>query len=104
MYYLSKGIRVPPAHVKADIAMETRDDQGRLFDWSEILGDLFTVYASKKSPDNAAIRVRYGDHWFFIRNDDHASKSTFSLLLALFRLGSIPVEATKPVLTLPVGS
>lgn len=103
MFYMSKGIRVPEEHFEAGLAMEARDGEGRRFDWSEIIGDLFVVHTSKTKPINAMVRVRYHGHWFFIRGDDHASKSTFTLLLALFRLTSIPVEATKPVLTLPVG-
>ncbi|UCC32526.1 MAG: hypothetical protein JSU86_09625 [Phycisphaerales bacterium] len=97
MYYASKAVQVPEEHVAAGIAMETRDDRGNPFDWSKLIGDMFMVYASKNYPENAAVRVRHRGYWFYIRDDDHASKSTFSLVLALSSLASVPVECVLPV-------
>jgi len=51
----------------------------------------------------AAVRVRYRDHWFYIPDEDLASKSTFSLLAQLFALQAGSGDGLRPVLTLPVG-
>lgn len=103
MYYAANAVEVPKEHLSAGIAMETHDDRANPFDWSELMGDLFTIHSSKARPENAAVRVRHRGYWFYISDVDHASKSTFSLVLALSSLASVPVESTKPVLTLPVG-
>jgi hypothetical protein len=103
MYYASKAVQVPEEHLADGSAKLTLDDQGEPFDWNELIGDLFVIQSSKSAPGNAAIRVNHRGYWFYIADDDHASKSTFSLLLALSSLASVPVDAAKPVLTLPVG-
>ncbi len=103
LYYLSNGVHAPPAHERAGLVTRTVDAQGSPFDWSDVLGDLFTVYSSARRPRNAAVSVRHRGYWFYIRDDDATSKSTFLLLNQIFALQAGRVERTKPVLTLPVG-
>ena len=48
--------------------------------------------------------MKYRGYWFYIANDDPDSKSTFSMLTALFSLlGGQTASAQAPVLTLPIG-
>ncbi len=82
----------------------TQHDDGRPFDWSEMTGDLFQVFVSKKRPNCASVAVPYMGYWYYIHEADLSSKSTFNLLLELF---NIEVRggggSNLPVLALGVG-
>jgi hypothetical protein len=109
VYYLSHGVEVPPEHLTSGVAKATLEPDGRVFDWQQVTGGLFTVRAAcgKKPPTNASVAVRYRGYWFYIDDTDHATKSTFLLLrpsrqLDLGASGS-DRRTGGPVLTLPVG-
>ena len=103
LYYLSNGVQAPAAHERAGLVTRTVDAQGNPFDWSDVLADLFAVHSSRRRPLNAAVSVRHRGYWFYIRDDDETSKSTFLLLHQIFALQADRAERTKPVLTLPIG-
>lgn len=103
LYYLSNAVQSPPKHKERGFVTTTVDANGAPFDWSDLLGEFFHVYSSPTRPDNAAVAVRHRNFWFYIRDDDISSKSTFMFVLQLFALLAGDVEKTKPVLTLPVG-
>jgi len=103
LYYLSTGVEVPARHEEAGLCTRTLNAQGEPFDWSELLEGLFRVHASKSRPKGAAVKVRHRGHWFYIRDDDETSKSTFLLLAQMFSLLTGEIESAKPVLTLPIG-
>jgi hypothetical protein len=105
MYFAANGIDVPQADLEAGYATTTLDSEGRPFDWSQVLGKFFRVRSSDSlfRPANAAVAVRYRDHWFYIADDDKSSKATFSLINQLYVLQAGEVTEEKPVLTLPVG-
>jgi len=103
LYYASQAVQVPPEDEASGIVTTTRDAHGNRFDWAQVLGDLFTVHVSESRPADAVVAIRHRGHWFYIRDDDETSKSTFLLLNQLFALQSGEVETTRPLLTLPVG-
>jgi hypothetical protein len=105
LYYASNGIQVPDAHLEAGHAATTLDDDGNLFDWSKVLGEIFKVYSTDDygRPSDAAVAVHHRGHWFYIKDDDGNSKATFMLLSQLFALQAGDFAEEKPVLTLPVG-
>lgn len=103
LYFLSHGVAVPPGHRDSGLVTDTREPGGAPFDWSEVTGGLLRIESGDKAPDPAAVRVRYRDHWFYIRDNDLPSKSTFSLLAQLFALQAGSGEGLQPVLTIPVG-
>ena len=105
MYFAANGIDVPQAHLDAGYATTTLDSEGKAFDWSVVLGKFFQVRSSDSwfRPENAAVAVRYRDHWFYIADDDESSKTTFSLLYHLYVLQAGEISEEKPLLTLPVG-
>ena len=104
LYYLSHAIRVPPEHESCGLTSVTTDEYGNVFDWATLTGDLLLVESSKKKPRCAAVAVKYRGVWFYIDDRDQQSKSTFTLLSALFELqAGGGAKGTRPVLTLPVG-
>jgi hypothetical protein len=108
-FYLSHGVEVPAEHLAAGVAKATVEPDGRVFDWQQVTGGLFTVKAvcGKKPPAGAAVAVHYRGYWFYIDDTDHATKSTFVLLgpARQLELGGSPSDRRTggPVLTLPVG-
>ncbi|MFQ5429467.1 MAG: hypothetical protein ACE5E1_04075 [Phycisphaerae bacterium] len=103
MFYLSQGVRVPAAHLRSGIVTDTRDADGGPFDWSSVLGDLFDVHVRRLPPTDAAVAIRHRGYWFYIRDDDLTTKSTFALLDQLFTLQAGSAKSAAPILTLPVG-
>ena len=75
---------------------------GTEFDWSRVTGDLFRVRSSVDQPDDAFVRVRYRNAWFYIDDSDLSSKSTFNLLDQLFQLQAGKTGGVAPMLTLPL--
>ena len=103
LFYVSQGVHVPIEDEEAGRVTVTRDaETSRVFDWNEVTGDLMQVHSSAAPPDNAAVRVRYRGHWFFIDDSDLNSKATFALLTNLFALQAGEIPSTAPILTLPV--
>jgi hypothetical protein len=105
MYYLSQGVEVPPSHLRKGLVTQTRDEQGGVYDWNAMLGDLFRVHVSRWKPRDAYLAVPYRGHWYYVRDDDLETKSTLSLLHELFNLQVRGGAGTEnlPVLTLGVG-
>ena len=102
LYYLSHGVAVPDTHRSEGLVTPTQRAAGGAFDWSELMSDLFSVRVADSSPDSAAVRIPYRNHWFYIADADLSSKSTFSLLTQLFALQAGTGEGLRPVLTIPV--
>jgi hypothetical protein len=103
-YYLSKGVEVPCEHVAAGLIPEST-----LTDTSRHLTDgLFRVQYScdKHRPPDAYVAIRYRGYWYYIKDSDLESKSTFVLMLQMWRLDlqrDLPGRGGEPALTLPVG-
>jgi hypothetical protein len=101
MLYLSKGIDIPSEHYKEGlVAPPPTGEDGQPFDWPMLTEGLFRVQVSKCKPKNAFVAVKYRGFWFYIADDDLASKSTFALLLEMFDVQIAPGVATAPILTL----
>lgn len=102
--YLSHGVQVPFDDVKKGYIIQTKYSDGRVFNWEPLMKGIFRVYYSKYSPEDAFVKVRFRDHWFYIRNDDLVTKATFSLVTRLYTLtsGSPRSAQEGPVLTVPV--
>jgi len=103
LYFLSQAVDAPQRDVDAGRVTVTRNDDGSPFDWALVLGDLFAVRSSLEEPDDAFVKVRYREAWFYIDDSDLSSKSTFNLLGQLFNLQAGEVRGEAPLLTLPVG-
>jgi len=102
MFYLSQGIALPEEHVAAGRVSTTHEANGARFDWQQVLGGFFAVRSSRHEPQEAYLKVRHREHWFYIADDDLESKATFMLLSTLFNLQSGQGAGLAPALTLPV--
>jgi hypothetical protein len=109
LFYMSRGVMVPPDHLRQGIAKATVGPDGQVFDWPQVTEGLFRVHSCKQfcRPKDAEVAVKYRGYWFYIDVRDHESKATFALMQQLVRLdlGHRPLGGplNAPVLTLPVG-
>jgi hypothetical protein len=96
---------VPPELVAKGVAPNTLRDDGREFDWSEVLGGLFHVHSSACAPESNcySVAVCYCGYWYYIDARDRDSKATFNLLMEVSRLEVGTQTGTGPMLTLPLG-
>ena len=103
MVFLSKGVCVPEEHVRKNIAPNTLDAGGRVYDWTRVTAGNFFVRSSKHKPRGAEVAVRYRGHWFYIPDDDVNSRSILAIVEILVSLEDSESRVTGPLLTIPVG-
>ncbi|GMU32677.1 MAG: hypothetical protein AMXMBFR20_05490 [Planctomycetia bacterium] len=103
MFYVSQNVDIPKAHERGGLVTQTRTEDGQPFDWNAVSGDLLRIQSQRLQPRNAAVAVQYRGYWFYIADDDLASKSTFTLLSQLGSLQAGVEAGPGPVLTIPVG-
>ena len=99
LFFLANGVDVPSEHPAAALAPP---------EVTELTRGLLRVRscASNRRPANAYVAIPYRDHWFYIADDDTASKATLLLMLQMSRLDLKRdglLGAGGPALTLPVG-
>jgi hypothetical protein len=91
------GIEIPAPHLQAGIVEPViwAVPEERRF---------ITIRSSEKRPDNATVRIRFRDRWFYIDATDTKSKRAFVFLQTLIgmRLADPGAVQQAPVLTLPV--
>ncbi|MDP3561243.1 MAG: hypothetical protein Q8R83_03590 [Legionellaceae bacterium] len=98
LYYLSKGVRVPPEDMNTHAPMLVLPNK-QYFDWRAIVGGIFDVYSSKTAPANAYVAIRYKGHWFYLKDDDFNSKETMMLLSMITGIYQGKVQSFLPVFT-----
>ncbi|MEC5129486.1 hypothetical protein VSU19_22180 [Verrucomicrobiales bacterium BCK34] len=103
LFLLSHNIKVPNAHVDEGLVTVTRNEDGSPFDWGQVSGDLLQVHSSPSVPLSSFVKIRYRNTWFYIKDNDLESKSTFMLLNQLYNLLAGDIKKAAPVLTIPVG-
>jgi hypothetical protein len=86
MFYLPHAVNVPPEHYECGYVRSTFDALGNPFNWNEMTAGLFHVHYSDHKPSDAAVAVEHRGNWFYVRDCDLDSKSTFNLLLELINL------------------
>jgi len=93
LYFASTSVEVP----ESDLA------HGRVRSNEEhIDSGWLMIHSSATEPPNAWIKIKFRDTWYYILDNDLNSRSSFSLLDAMFAsiVGNVP--GAKPLLTLPV--
>jgi hypothetical protein len=86
LYFLSQGISIPDEHYEKGLVTVTRHPDGSYFDWTDVTGNLLRVEVSECRPEDASVTVEYRGYWYYIRDSDLNSKSTFNLLLELYNI------------------
>lgn len=92
LYFASKSIAVPQEHINSGITIDGLNP----------MPDLLVVNSSKVKPMNAAVRVFYEGHWFYIAANERRSKWTLNILNAMLASTAGNIPGGKPILTLPV--
>ena len=91
------GIEVPSAHLEAGIVepLTWAVPEERQF---------ITIRSSKRRPDNATVRIRFRDRWFYIDATDTKSKQAFMFLRTFIgmRLADPGAAQRAPIITVPV--
>lgn len=102
-FYLSHHVETPQSHKTAGLVTVTRNRNGSEFDWGTTpAGSLFYIRQSEAQPEWAFLAIPYRGHWFYLADNDLESKSTFMLLMQLFRLQAGTAKSIGPTLTIPV--
>ena len=108
MSFLSHAVDIPEADIKANITQHVLDKNGQPFDWSPLMKGVMEIYSSDSEPKDAFVKTYVHGHWFYIKESDTNSKSTFSLVIRLITLvGGVSSQTNQqqaPTLTLPVGA
>ncbi len=103
LFYLAQGVQIPESDIKSGRVAVTEYKNGKIFSWKKVLGDIFNIYEAEKLPEDANIAIKFRGHWFYIKDSDISTKSTFILLQQLFALEASKGKGTSPILTLPIG-
>jgi len=88
MFYLSEAVEVPEKDIVEGRVTVTKTDEGEVFDWAEITGELLRIHNSPNQPVDVSLLIFYRNYWFYINDSDLISKSTFSLLAQIYALQS----------------
>lgn len=101
-FFLSQGVDVPQADKDKGLVTTTKNLDDSDFDWSEISNRLLNVHFSegKAYPKDAYVACRYRGKWFYVKDNDSESKSTFLLMSQIFTLQSAAKYKTSPTLIL----
>lgn len=103
MTYLSYGVQIPEADLRANYVYTYYDQNGCPFDWTPLMQGLMNISSSNTEPCDVFVKAYVHNHWFYIKNSDLDSKATFTLLARLMALaaGKDLGGTGGPVLTLP---
>jgi hypothetical protein len=92
------GVDVPAEHVREGrTSASTRLDTAS----SPLDRPLVRILSGNSRPDNAFCAVPYRGTWYWIPDDDLASKRVFTFLMLFFSLAESGVPQQAPVLTIP---
>jgi hypothetical protein len=61
------------------------------------------VRAGSGQPKNRYVEVDYADSWFWIDENDYASKRTFTFLMLVVSLAQSDPDRPQPLLAIPTG-
>lgn len=102
MRFLSKGVAVPAASLRAGEVPVLASGDGSTFDWNRMLDGVMRIGSRADEPAERHVGVRAHGHWFYIASSDLASKQTFALLETAYALQAGEVPPVTTILTLPI--
>jgi len=80
--YLSRGVEVPESHLHL-VGGEKKKENVKAV--QTVFRDLFQVKSENTQPSNAMVSVPFRGYWFYIDDEDLASKRPLGLLRAVIR-------------------
>jgi hypothetical protein len=96
MLQLGFGIDLPAAHAAGVRALPGQWQAG-----NAQAKPLVHIFSGTKAPADAYAVVPYKGYWYWIDDDDIASKRIFTFLLILFSLAETGQTTAAPVVTVP---
>ena len=100
MITLAFLIDVPQSHIDRGLTFPNANQPGPE---EAKLGKLIEIRSGSEAPENSFVSVRYQDHWFWISEEDFASKRTFTFLMVLFSMMESEDSEGLPLVTIPAG-
>jgi hypothetical protein len=98
-YFLANGVEPPTDDLQTGV-LQRRRLEGGAFDGG---GDLFRIRTSSQRPQDATVKVRYRDQWFYIAATDPDTRTTFSLLSMMLTLQSGDSTRLTPLISVSSG-
>ena len=100
MIEIATQIEVPPEHIeqKRTIPTEIEPDSEE-----KKIGYLTYIHSSIDRPEDAFVKIKFKDHWFWIDDRDFLSKRTFTFLMTIFSLTETGGKEGLPLVTIPAG-
>lgn len=104
LQFLSKGVEgIESENQRYGIKTRITSQSGGTANLRDITNGLIDIKASNKEPDEALLKIKYQQKWYYIANDDTYSKSTMVLLRLIYSLlTGGEYQPNIPVLTIPV--
>ncbi len=105
LLFLRHAVEITPDAVQQGLIDMIKNPDGTYYDLTKITRGLLRIHVSNSRPDGLVnTKVFYRNHWFYIADNDIASKKTFALLAQIYNLlASGDTNTQRPVLTIPVG-
>ena len=107
IHILGRGVHIPRQDIKDHLTRELVNKDGSIYDWTNRMKSIFSVYSSDKEPKEVTlVKIMSHHHWFYIKASDQVSKDTFDAILRILTLTSAVAASNNsmPVLTIPVAS
>jgi hypothetical protein len=86
---------VPKEHLERGLVGPVGDDEGS--------PPLIRIHSGRSAPSDVAAAVSYKGYWFWVADDDFASKRMLSLLMIFFSLTETGGGIGAPVITVGAG-
>lgn len=101
--FLSKGVNSSDEEINEKNGVNAQiSESGAYYNWNLLTTNLFLVSSSDEEPDNAAVKIRFDNDWYFIPKNDQASKATLILLRLIYSLQIGELKTSLPLITIPV--
>ncbi len=104
LLFLRHAVEFTPDAVQQGLIDMIKNPNGTYYDLTKITRGLLRIHVSNSRPAGLVnVKVFYRNHWFYIADNDIASKKTFALLAQIYNLLASEEATPRPILTIPIG-
>ena len=100
--YLARNVDTPKVDKTSESVGYSATLVDSSIDWTPYSNNLLHVLTSTVEPSKAVAKTEYNNNWYYIAENDHASKATMVILKLIYSLQMGEVDANLPVITIPV--